>query len=336
MERKWIFIVVLVGISQSVFSQRELTQRELKDDTIYNTNSATYKTAERIPYYEQMYRYRVTRFVDLREKQNAVFNSSRSKLTSVIIELVAARKLKPYSNETGYPADFNIELSDSTTVLTKADWVRDNTKGYWNATTTYQATEQVMVRLTDPKTKVADDYMYQANQSNTGVDPRNPGIIWTSEPSPLHKPISQDITSIPGISIIEDVIFDKRRSRLVYDVVAVGLATLDAASNKVVTGWYVKYADLVDLLEKMRMSKDPAERMKVMWSNPYNPAENKTYVDAFKLRLFHGVIEKVENPDNLSITEIYTASGSRYWETVWARWEEDMKMMEKEHNLWEF
>jgi hypothetical protein len=74
----------------------------------------------------------------------------------------------------------------------------------------------------------------------------------------------------------------------------------------------------------------------VQWRNRYNPAENRTFNDAFKLRLFHGVIDKVENPDDRSITEIYRANNRSYWESVFARWEEEMKLMEKEHNLWEY
>ncbi|PGH39629.1 MAG: gliding motility protein GldN, partial [Candidatus Nephrothrix sp. EaCA] len=58
--------------------------------------------------------------------------------------------------------------------------------------------------------------------------------------------------------------------------------------------------------------------------------------DAFKLRDFHGVIEKVENPDDRTILELYTMNHQPYAESVFARWEEDMKMLEKEHNLWEY
>ena len=78
------------------------------------------------------------------------------------------------------------------------------------------------------------------------------------------------------------------------------------------------------------------DRDVVMWRNRYNPSENRTFNDAFKLRLFHGVIEKVENPQDRSIQQIYELNGRTYGESIFARWEEEMKMMEKEHNLWEY
>ena len=59
-------LVIFLGFSQLGFSQL---------DTIYNTNSPMFKTSERIAYYEQLYRFRVTRFVDLIERQNAGFSS---------------------------------------------------------------------------------------------------------------------------------------------------------------------------------------------------------------------------------------------------------------------
>jgi hypothetical protein len=52
--------------------------------------------------------------------------------------------------------------------------------------------------------------------------------------------------------------------------------------------------------------------------------------------LFHGVISKVENPDDLDIVSIITRNGRSYREAIYARWEEELKMMEKEHNLWEY
>jgi hypothetical protein len=45
----------------------------------------------------------------------------------------------------------------------------------------------------------------------------------------------------------------------------------------------------------------------------------------------------VENPDDKTIEEIYVTGNKRsYAESIFARWEEEMKMMEKEHNLWEY
>jgi hypothetical protein len=99
---------------------------------------------------------------------------------------------------------------------------------------------------------------------------------------------------------------------------------------------FIYYKDFHKLVEKQFHSKNLDDRDKVLWRNRYNPSENKSFTDAFKLRLFHGIIEKVENPDDLTIQRIYEDNGRTYGESVFARWEEEMKMMEKEHNLWEY
>ena len=56
------FIVIFVGLATTLLAQQ---------DTIVNPNSV-----ERIPYYEQLYRFRVWRTVDLNEKQNSGFKSA--------------------------------------------------------------------------------------------------------------------------------------------------------------------------------------------------------------------------------------------------------------------
>ena len=73
-----------------------------------------------------------------------------------------------------------------------------------------------------------------------------------------------------------------------------------------------------------------------IWFNRYNTAENRNYADAFLLRLFHATIDKVENPDDDRIFDTYLSNGRPYREAVWATEWEEMKMMEREHNLWEF
>ena len=72
---------------------------------------------------------------------------------------------------------------------------------------------------------------------------------------------------------------------------------------------------------------------KAIWFNRQNTAQNRNLADAFLLRLFHASIKKVENPDDLELTAIYT--GDQQMATMAREWEE-MKLMEKEHNLWEY
>lgn len=69
MKMKFVSIFLLsIGLAGVATAQQ---------DTVYNPNST-----ERIPYYEQLYRFRVERIVDLKEKQNAGFKSAQSDIAA--------------------------------------------------------------------------------------------------------------------------------------------------------------------------------------------------------------------------------------------------------------
>ena len=320
-------LVIFLGFSQMGFSQL---------DTIYNTNSPMFRTSERIAYYEQLYRFRVTRFVDLIERQNAGFSSKKSNIGGLIIDLINQNKIDPYSGAFGDPADFENLMPDTAAMVISANFVKSQTRGAWKATDSYQAGERVIVSVTDEKSGVTDDKVYAALQDNTGKEPTTNSGVWQDQ-GPMN--IKLDRASVIGIDLIEDVIFDKRKSRLTYDILAIGVCLLDPASGEIQTRFYIRYSDLCTQIERLYRSKRATERQSVVWQNRYNPSESKKFTDAFKLRLFHGIIKKVENPDDQSIMQvIYDKNKGKgsYAEGVYAMWEKEMQMMEKEHNLWEF
>jgi hypothetical protein len=328
MNRRIGLLAICVGFFQVGYAQL---------DTIYNTNSPMFRTAERIAYYEQLYRFRVTRFVDLAEKQNKGFKSAKSNIGELILNLINLHKIKPYSGAYGDPTSFENVMPDSVAMVIKPNYARSDTRGNWNATTPYQAGEKVIVTETDPKTGVTQDMVYTAQQDNTGKPPSAGGGFWQVPGDPFNTLLQKG--DVVGIELIEDVIFDKRKSRLTYDILAIGVVIIDPSSGAMQTRLYISYSDLVTEIERLFKSRKPSERASVVWQNRYNPSESKKFTDAFKLRLFHGVVEKVENPDDNTILEIiYDKSKGRgsYAEGVYAMWEKEMEMMEKEHNLWEF
>lgn len=293
-----LFSLFLVSC-YSVFAQQ---------DTIVNPNSI-----ERIPYYEQLYRFRVWRHIDLKEKQNTSFKSVRSDIGEFLLVNVKNGTLPIYDDKVENPTDPNVAL--------------------------------VLNRVTDAPA-FNPKYAYQANETASfngknyeSIRPGSTGNLptnadWWQLSVEQIEFVTKEV--VKSITLIEDVIFDKRRSRLYYDIQAIGiLAEVPGATEPRIIA-FVKYKDFYDLVEKAAHSKDLKERDLVVWRNRYNPPENRTFVDAFKLRLFHGIIDKVENPDDLSISRIYADNGRTYGESVFARWEEEMKMMEKEHNLWEY
>lgn len=292
-------ILLSLGLSTVAFSQQ---------DTVYNPNSI-----ERIPYYEQLYRFRVWRIVDLNEKQNAGFKSAQSDIANFLLKSIKSGAITAYN--------------DSLTTVLKPEVIlvanQAVNEAPFDPAKSYQMTETAFYNGRN-YASIRND-----NKGNLPTDP-----AWWELTGNQTDFYTKD--NIAAMQVIEDVIFDKRRSRLYYDIQAIGVLAQKSGSTDLNPIAFIQYKDFYDLVEKTAHSKDMKERDLVMWRNRYNPSENRTFVDAFKLRLFHGVIEKVENPGDRTIQQIYELNGRTYGESVFARWEEEMKMMEKEHNLWEY
>jgi gliding motility associated protien GldN len=292
-------IFLLAGLS---FASLSIAQ----PDTVANINSV-----DKIPYYEQLYRFRVWREMDLREKQNAGFKSAESDIADFLLKSINSGAIPAYDDSVK-----NVRTAAEMMVKNQA-----------LVEPPYVPTKDYV--MTESASYQGKNYQSTRND-NKGHLPTDPAW-WELSPNQTEYFTKESIVSL---MIVEDLIFDKRRSRLYYDIQAIGLM-VDRDGN-ISPLAYVLYKDFHNLVEKASHSKDMKVRNQVLWRNRYNPSENKTFADAFKLRLFHGVIEKVENPDNRGITQIYELNGRSYGESIFARWEEEMKLMEKEHNLWEY
>lgn len=285
--------------------------QEVQDlEVQYNPNSLN-----PIPLYEQHYKVRVWRNIDLREKQNKGFFAKNGELSKIIVDAVKSGELT------------DIYASDSLiTKISKEDFlgrlVSEQAQKYdpWEPTRDY---------YTDDITSY-NGKNYRALRDNKGVTPgtdsSNDDWAITSQGSGTEYLVSD----MSNIHMVEDVIFDKRRSRLYYDIQ--GLEILIPGSKTVTNidvslGWF-KYKDL----EKLFRNNIP----KAVWFNSQNTAQNKNFADAFLLRLFHGTIYKLQNPDDETIDDTYRVNGRPYREGVWAREWAEIQLMEKEHNLWEF
>lgn len=127
------------------------------------------------------------------------------------------------------------------------------------------------------------------------------------------------------IEIKEDWIFDRKRSRLYYDIQSVGIVL---PSDKNPAGFeipvaFFKWKDLDKLFRS-----DPK---KFIWYNPQNQAQHKNLADAFDLRLFYGRIWKESNPGDKSFVDLY---GDK--EGLIKSYQAEYELMEKEHGLWEY
>ena len=290
-------LVGLLSIS-SLFAQETNDQ--------YNPNSI-----DPIPKYEQLFKRRVWMRIDLKEKQNKGFFAKNGEFSKLILDAVRSDEIT------------QIYKNDSlTSTMTKDEFfgklVASEPPEFdeYDPDTDYYEGDEVIYNGT-PYTSLYDD--------NLGITPDSDPDTW--EPNPGGADGEEYFPNqISVLRLMEDRIFDKRRSRLYYDVQAIkivvpGSETPNGVDNEVAV---FSYKDLVKVFRN-----HPNE---AVWFNRYNTAENKNFADAFILRLFHGVLVKVENPDDLDIVDIYTTRKEGIMASEWL----NLQLMEKEHNLWEY
>lgn len=275
----------------------------------YNPNSLN-----PIPVYEQHYKVRVWRNIDLREKQNKGFFAKNGEISKLIMDAVKSGELTDIYKDDSLSSKISKEEFMGRLIAEQAQ--------------TYPAWEPAADFYTDDIVSY-NGRNYRAIQDSRGVTPSEDAVDnWavTTQGSGLPYAVS-DMTTI---HMMEDLIFDRRRSRLYYDIQGMEIIVPGAKTNTSIDlslGWF-KYKDL----EKLFRNNIP----KAVWFNRQNTAQNKNFADAILLRLFQGSIYKIQNPDDETIDDTYRGNGRPYEEGVWAREWTEMMLMEKEHNLWEF
>jgi gliding motility associated protien GldN len=267
-----------------------------------------------IPKYEQLFKRRVWRYVDLREKQNKGFFAKDAEITKFMIEMINSGELADKIYNPDDSLKNRMTKEDFLDALISQEGMEYDA---WNQDFDYWEGDQVSYGG-KVYTSRRDDNRRRAPSSDPEYWEENPG---------LGKPITYMNSQMTKLEIMEDVIFDKRRSRLYHDIQALkiiipGSETPNQLDKPVAQ---FRYKDLEELFR--------AYPEKAIWFNRQNSAEHKNFADAFLLRLFSGTIVRVENPDNLYIEDIYNSSRK---ESVMAQEWMEMQLMEKEHNLWEY
>jgi gliding motility associated protien GldN len=136
-------------------------------------------------------------------------------------------------------------------------------------------------------------------------------------------------TDLYQMEIKEDLIFDKQRSRLYYDIIAVTMyVPADHPQNVKGIQQVIASFSYKDLVEKV-FKDNP----KAIWFNVQNDQQHKNLADAFDLRLFSSYIIKVSNPNDSYLVDIY--GGDQIKGIMSSQWAA-MELLEFEHNLWEF
>ena len=305
MKLRLLFCGGVMAFSGALYAQ---TVEDLNMSEQYNPNSLN-----PIPLYEQHYKVRVWRTIDLLEKQNKGFFAKNGELSKFIVDAIMSGELA------------DVYASDSlTTKLGKEDFLK---RMQQEEATAYDAWNPTRDWYTDDICTF-NGKNYRALMDSRGANPETSANEWsvTSE----GKAANFFPSDMSTLKLMEDIIFDKRRSRLYYDIQAIELSVPGSKTKTQFDqslGW-VRYKDLEKVFR--------AHPEKAVWFNRYNTAQNKNFADAFLLRLFRGTLNKVQNPDDESIFETYLGNGRPWREAVMATEWEEMRLMEKEHNLWEF
>lgn len=293
-------VAMLVVGSNSYAQERELEVNPLSVYPILN--------------HDIMFKKRVWRRMDLKEKQNRPFFAFNNEITKIIIEAVQAGILHPYLNDSlktrMSKEQFleNLKMPDLGGGLTEEEkalgfgeddgWDTGSDDG-WG----------------DPVDNTATDDGWGGETADASTGAGSSDYFFPNEVSVMR--------------IQEDVIFDKRRSRLYYDIQSLTLI-IPAETFASTTGLQkevgtFRYIDLVALFRSM-----PEE---AIWFNRQNSAEHKNLADAFTLRLFSARITKIANPENDEIVDIYNRNPR---DGIMASQHLEHKLMEMEHNLWDY
>lgn len=267
--------------------------------------------------HDVMYKKRVWRRMDLREKKNRPFFAFNNEITKIIIDAVKAGILHPYKNDSVKTRMSKEEFLENIKMPDLGGGLTDEEKA-----------------LGFGDDEAGDDGWGDdtASDGGDGWDDDATGDDTGSGDASSAAAASTDFffpSDISILEIMEDVIFDKRRSRMYYDIQAISLVipaeifTSTTGLRRNVASF--KYIDLVGLFRSM-----PGE---AIWFNPQNSAENRNLADAFALRLFDGRLTKIANPENAEIIDIYNKGPKA---GLIASQQLEHKMMEYEHNLWDY
>lgn len=290
------FVILTFGVALMVFVQPSRAQESANDG--YNPNSV-------YPIHEDdiMYKKRVWRRMDLREKQNKPFFASNNEITKHIVNAAKAGILPIYKGDS---------------------MVNRMTK------------EEFLEKLEDPRLKDmnmgADDGWGDSGGDDWGSDDGwgdTADDTATEEEESATTEVSTQFTvrQMTTLEIVEDMIFDRKRSVTHWDIQAIKIIipASEFTSGVERTVGVFKYLDLIDLF---RSNPD-----QMIWFNPQNSAEHKNLADAFALRLFNARIIKVANPDDNFIIDTYSESPKQgIMASQWLEYE----LMEKEHELWSY
>ena len=265
-----------------------------------------------------MWKQRLWRRMDLNEKQNQPFFSKGNEITKYLMEWVQSGVLQPYKNDS------------LKTKISKEDFLKNlvmENVGNENALSDAEKAAGFGTE-TGGTTAGADDGWGDPKPKTPAAGGTTPaGNDGFSNPtaSTIDNNNLYYAKQLSVLEIREDAIFDKQRSRLYYDIQSI---TMFIPANMTTAGFdknvgSFRYKDLDKLFRS---------NPNCVWYNEQNEAQHKNMADAFDLRLHHARLIKKGNSKDDDLDTIY---GGAKQGLVMSQ-QEEYKLMEMEHNLWEY
>lgn len=219
-----------------------------------------------------MFKRTLWRVINLKEKQNKPMFALNHEISRLIMDAVKSGELPAYKNDSLTTliggTEFSANLRKQATLSAEELESIDRARKEW-------------VEMEQLKKKRNRNYQIQPfNEASVS------GGVADYLPSEIDR-----------MELKENVIFDKKRSQLKYDIQAISLIVKDASSgfDKVLASF--AYKDLVKVFRD-----HPKE---AIWYNLQNDAQHKNLADAFDLRLFSSYIRKVSNPADEDLRSIH-------------------------------
>ena len=286
-----------------------------------------------IPPSDQMFRKSIWRQVDLREKQNKPMFSEGKEISRVILEAVKRGELQAYKNDsltsTLNPQEVisNMSYADEAMKLSdeeKAAGFNEKDLGGgsddgWGAPAPKKAPKKMVAKL-DANGKPMKD------KKGRTIMVAAAAPVVAAAPVPAAN--TYRYKDLYEMEVKEDMIFDKKRSRMYHDIKSIQLlvpSTLPANVSGIEKpiGTF-KYSDLVKVFRNNPQN--------AIWFNAENDAQHKNLADAFELWLFNSYITKVSNAGDSRLDDIY--GGAQ--QGILAAQQTAADLVEYEYNLWSF
>ena len=328
--RKLYYLLILWLPVTSVKAQDLPDYEDLKDSRKHNPNSLRPIRDEDV-----MYSIRVTSRMDLREKINRAWDSEKSKIMELIFEGVDA-----------WYAEFAQSAESSTADEVGIRPFSPLTDGFLEAD--LMPEEDYNGNVTDPKTQSSRD-LSEDEIADLASDMRlsNPDITQAEIDQAVQDENNERRTGerfAPGalktLEIEEDLIFDRNHSTSKWDIQTVTVvATVDILGEGQVTDREVVRVRFKDLVRYLRKVYAESDQEKAFLFNPGNPGKKEiSFADAFDMRLFNAWIIKYSNIGGLGLQEILgnpnTPEGRLSILELSQKFRN--KLLEKQHNLWEY